>query len=332
MTHAMDWEQFFKQAPAPLLVLDRALRISAASDLYLQTVQRRLEDIKGQYVFDAFPENGERLAMFDAAFQAALGGEANALTEVAYSIPVVNDDGAFTGETKLVWWTCHHNPIIESDGEIRYMVQKAQDVTKQVMAEQLKDAIAKELQHRIGNIFSLVSAVVRRTVENSDDFDQFLSKFDGRLMALHRTHKYLTGDHWDGMTIDQIIDRELADFKDSARRRVTVDGGPIQLDPTEAQIFTLAIHELATNSIKYGALNGSDGRLNISWSRAGVEGFDFEWKESDIQIGSAPSRKGFGSYILDKVVPAQLRADASRNFGSGQFAYNLSVRNRAQAL
>lgn len=330
MNDVSEWEMLFKQLPAPCLVLDHDLRICTASDLYLRTVQRDLSDIAGHYVFDAFPEQGERLSMFEDAFRRALGGEANALIEVPYSVPVTGADGAPTGEMREIWWTCHHNPVFGSDGKVRYMVQTAQDVTRQVMAERLKDAVTQELQHRVGNIFALVSAVVKRTVANSADFGDFLAKFEGRLMALSRTHKYLTGDHWDGMTIDQIVARELSDYSELNGSQVSVTGGRILVNPSEAQILTLAIHELTTNSIKYGALRSPEGRLDINLRLVSPRGYDFEWREGGIEIGVVPEREGFGSFLLDSVVPAQLQATANRDFQPDAFVYRLSVPERSQ--
>ncbi|MCF7698811.1 HWE histidine kinase domain-containing protein [Loktanella sp. M215] len=324
----MEWDALFRQLPAPCLVLDRDMNIVAASSQYLASVNRQLDDIKGKYAFDIFPEDDDRLAMFKDAIQRALDGEANALVAVPYAIPVLDSDGQPTGQTREIWWTCQHNPVVSSDGKIRYVVQNAQDVTQQVMAEQLKDTVASELHHRVRNIFSLISATVKRTAAHSEDLADFEAKFEGRLMALSRTHAYLTGDNWDGITIDQIVGRELAEYHDLGSEQVSVSGTPIVMNATEAQILTLAVHELTTNSVKYGALKSPTGRLDIVWTVADTGGYDFEWREHGIRIDQQPDRKGFGSFILDSVVPAQLKAKARRDFQPEAFTYQLSVSER----
>lgn len=327
----LSWDLVFKYLPAPCLVLDQQMRIVTASDAYLETVGRSLGSIQGQYVFDAFPEGPERLKMFHDAFRLTLDGTPNSVTEVPFAIPVVDDAGVPTGEMREIWWTCEHTPVFAADGSVSCMVQRAQDVTKQVQTERLKDAIAKELQHRVGNILSLVAAVVKRTAANAEDIDDFLRKFDGRLGALSRTHKYLTGDNWDAMTIEKIVARELAEYKTLAGEQIGFGGTDIKLNASEAQILTLAVHELTTNSIKHGALKTSDGYLDITWGRLGRDGFHFGWRETTPDPTPEPTRTGFGSFILDKIIPAQLQAEGQRGFEDNAYVYRLSVPERVVA-
>ncbi|MGY9049359.1 hypothetical protein P775_16445 [Puniceibacterium antarcticum] len=323
----LDFTEVFKHVPAPCLVLDVQMRIVTATDTYLEDVGRTLDELKGMYVFDAFPESPERVAMFGAAFQRALDGEKNTLVEVPFAIPTENPDG--TMGLRDVWWTCTHKPLPSPDGQIRHMIQKAQDVTKQVKAEQLKNAVAAELQHRVGNILGLVSVIARRTANTADDLKDFLKRFEGRIQALARTHSYLTGNNWDRMTIESILSRQLADHFTVDSGQIDMTGAEIQLNADEAQILTLAVHELTTNSLKYGALKTADGRLAIAWNKVGSSGFNLEWREGGITVTEIPDRTGFGSMILDQIVPNQLQAEAVREFGSESFVYRLSVPKRA---
>ena len=322
------WDVLFDNLPAACMVLDRDLRLVAATDQYLKTVGRRMEDIKDRYIFDAFPENDERRRGLEEAFAEAFSGKINVLTDIPYAIPVIDAEGRDTGERREVWWTAQHNPIPAPDGSIPYIIQKTQDVTARVMAERLKDAVMRELQHRVGNIFSLVSATAKRTVANSTDLSDFLPKFDGRMMALARTHTYLTGDHWDDISIAKIVTRELADYNDIDSGQITIEGADIVVNAAEAQILTLAVHELTTNAIKHGALKTPTGRLTVNWTVQGEDGFLFDWRESGVAIAGQPDRRGFGSFILDNVVPAQLDGAATREFLSDGFAYQVSVARR----
>lgn len=325
----IEWSALFQDLPAPCLVLDQDLHIVTASKLYLATVGRDLNAIQGRPVFDVFPEEPDRRAMLEAAFRRALAGEANSLEKVLYAIPVMDDDGQPTGKIKEMYWSCHHKPIFQTDGSVRYMIQNAQDITQQVMAEQLKDAVVGELHHRVGNIFALVSATAKRMASSADDLADFLPKFQGRLMALARTHTYLTGDNWDGITIDKIVQRELSEHSDIGPDQITAVGSDIKVNATEAQILTMAVHELTTNAIKYGALKTRGGKLNVAWKPNATAGFDFEWRESDVIIADTPPRQGFGSFILDQIVPAQLQATAQRDLRPDGFTYQLSVTQRA---
>jgi|GEM_PF-1350719 PAS domain S-box-containing protein len=324
----IEWSLLFQDLPAPCLVLDQDLCIVTASKLYLKTVGRELDEIQGLPAFEVFPEELERRTMFEGAFRRALAGEANSLLKVPYAIPIVDDDGQPTGKVKEIWWSCHHNPVFQSDGTVRYMVQNAQDITEQVMAKNLKDAVVGELHHRVGNIFSLVSATARRMASSADDLADFMPKFQGCLMALARTNTYLTGDNWDGITIDKIVNRELAELGDIGSGQITATGAVIVVNATEAQILTMAVHELATNAIKYGALKTRDGKLDVVWKPNATTGFDFEWRESNVIITETPPRQGFGSFILEQIVPAQLQATAQRDLRPDGFVYQLSVTQR----
>ncbi|WP_102108807.1 HWE histidine kinase domain-containing protein [Oceaniglobus roseus] len=320
-----DYALVFRSLPAPCLVLDQEMRIVTATEAYLQTVDRSLSDLVGRYVFDAFPEEGERQDRFHRAFRRALDGEENTLVEVPFSIPANGPDGPVMRE---VWWTCRHTPVIEADGRIDYMIQNAMDVTAQVQAQRLKNAIADELQHRVGNLFSLVSVIARRTAANATDLADFASRFEARVQALSRTHAHLTGSNWDRMTIDTIVTRQLDDYAAMARGNITLEGERVELSAAEAQALTLAIHELATNSVKYGALQTEDGRIVVNWANSGRSGYDIEWREIGIPDGERKARSGFGSMILDTIVPTQLQGSAERNFDGPTLRYRLSVPER----
>ena len=324
------WDDLFENLPAACMVLDRDLRFVAATQMYLTTVGRRWDDIKGRHIFDAFPEDEGRRRVLEDALQEAFAGRTSTLNDIAYAIPVYDADGHDTGERREVWWTAQHNPVQAPDGSIPYIIQKTQNVTARVMAERLKDALLGELQHRVGNIFALVSATAKRTVANSSDLADFLPKFEGRMMALARTHTYLIGDHWDDISIEKIVSRELADYNDIDSAQITIGGSDIKVNAAEAQILTLAVHELTTNAIKHGALSSPAGRLNVSWTAQGDGGFLFDWRESGVSIPGQPERRGFGSFILDSVVPTQLEGAATRDFQPSGFVYQVTVDKRTR--
>ena len=331
MTHPpIAWDALFASLPAACMVLDRDLRLVAATRQYLDTVGRRMEDLEGRHVFDAFPESDDRRQALEAAFARAFAGESSTISDIPYAIPVVDAFGRETGVRREIWWTAQHNPLVAADGSIPYIIQKTQDVTARVMAERLKDAVMRELQHRVGNIFALVSATAKRTAGNSDGLQDFLPKFEGRMMALARTHTYLTGDNWDDIGIRKIVGRELADYDDVDSGQVSITGDEIKVNASEAQIMTLAVHELATNAVKHGALKSPDGRLAVSWIAQGDGGFLFDWRESGVVVPGQPERRGFGSFILDSVVPTQLEGMATREFLPDGFVYQVSVMKRTR--
>ncbi|WP_281824054.1 sensor histidine kinase [Jannaschia rubra] len=322
-----DFEALFRMAPVPLLVLDRSWGIVTANAAYLDAVGRTLDDIRGQHVFDAFPGQSVHRAPIEAAFRATFDGEPTVVERLPYAIP---DADAPSG-MREVWWTCRHEPVVEADGSIDFIIQKSQNVTDLVRTQELKDAITAELQHRVGNLLTLMSVIAKRTAATSDDLQTFLSRFEGRIQALARIHADLTGGNWDRLTLDAVVTRQLADYHEPGSRQITITGPQIELTAMEAQSISMAIHELTTNSVKHGALRSGAGKLAIDWERLADTGYALRWQENGLGAVQPPERSGFGSMILDQIVPSQLRSTARREFGKDDYRYEISVPVRPQA-
>ncbi|MDR3497388.1 MAG: HWE histidine kinase domain-containing protein, partial [Ancalomicrobiaceae bacterium] len=275
---------------------------------YLAVTGRRREDLIGRHVFDAFPEEGEVLATFRSAFERAAAGEANILVRRLFRIPAAD------GGQKEVWWTCHHIPVFDAAGRQIGLLQKAEDVTATVAAERLQGVIAREFDHRIKNMLSTIMVIARRTAHGADSFDDFLNGFDDRLMALGRTHQLLVRDGWDGMKLADLLEGELILY-DEFDRRVSLSGPDVWVHGTGAQALGLALHELATNAAKYGALARPDARLSVTWRIDGPDGdLEIAWRESGLRTLEPPTGRGFGSVIIDTVMPQELGASVDRRF------------------
>lgn len=313
-----------RDMPASIMVLDRELRFVMASDLYLKTVGMRLDDLLGRHVFEAFPEEDVRRQPLEQSMRLALQGEGNAIERLAYSIPDPTDRTRMT----QAWWRCRHNPLFNPDGSVGHVVQITENVTDLVRAEELKTAIGHELQHRVSNLLSLVDIVARRTAAHAETLPAFLDRFNERLQSMARTHSYLIGVNWDRMSIRELVARQLLHGHDGLAGQIEIEGPDVMLGASEAQALSMAIHELTTNSLKYGALRDTAGRLKVSWSVAGTNGFRFDWIEK-VALAIEPSgRSGFGTTILDAIVPAQLGASAVREFGAEGLRYTITVETR----
>jgi PAS domain S-box-containing protein len=313
-----------RDMPASIMVLDRELRYVMASDIYLQTVGLRLEDLLGRYIFEAFPEEEVRRKPLEQSMRRALAGEGNAIERLEYAIP----DPADRTRMTQAWWRCRHNPLFNPDGSVGHVVQITENVTDLVRAEALKTAIGHELQHRVSNLLSLVDVVARRTAAHAETLPGFLERFNERLQAMSRTHSYLIGANWDRMSIRELVARQLQHGHDDLAGQMTIEGSEVLLGASEAQTLSMAIHELTTNSLKYGALKDTMGRLKVSWTTKGTQDFRFDWIET-VQGAVSPSgRTGFGSMILDSIVPAQLGGRAVREITADGLRYTLVVEKR----
>lgn len=314
-----------RDMPASLMVLDRNLCFVMASDMYLTLLGRPLESLLGRNLFDAFPEAEERRKPLEESIRRALAGEANSIERLAYSVPDPNDP------TRMIdaWWRCRHNPLYGSDGSIGHVVQITENITELVQAEEQRNAIALELQHRVSNLLSLVQVIARRTAGTAETLPLFLERFDERMQSMSRTHSYLVGTNWNRMSVGEVVARQLQHGHDDLAPQMNIGGKDVVLKASEAQMLSMAIHELTTNSLKYGALKDAKGRLEVTWSPRGEHGLDFSWVESGVGAVAPSGRTGFGSMILDKIVPAQLGGRASRTFGPDGLHYGITVEERS---
>ncbi|WP_198671131.1 HWE histidine kinase domain-containing protein [Oceanibium sediminis] len=320
MSHPdLDYAELFRHLPAHCVVLNRDLCFLAANEVFLSNTATQLSDVLGRNVFEVFPASDDMRAPLKSAFEQALAGETSVLHRMHYAIP----DGA--GGTVDKWWTATNTPVMDPDGQVSHIVQVGEDVTEKVRAERMKDAILGELQHRAGNLLTLVSTIARRSAAQAEDLPAFIESFEARIQALGRTQTLLTGDNWGGLPLTALIEEHLEAYVEPGSDTITIDGPPIRVSTQQSQILALALHELATNAVKHGALKIPDGRITLRWSGTPGADFRFEWREHGVPGLSPPRGDGFGSLILMSFLPAQLGATAERGFDGDGLSYTLST-------
>jgi two-component sensor histidine kinase len=174
--------------------------------------------------------------------------------------------------------------------------------------------LMRELSHRAKNQLAVVVAMARRTAERNPKIGDFENVFSERLLALARSTDLLVNQNWAGVAVDELVRAHLSPFSDEGR--LIVSGPPIQINPDAAQNIGLALHELATNASKYGALTTPDGKVSVVWKIvAGMpQRFRREWLESDGPPVTPPRDTGFGSVVIERTVPHSLDADVIHEF------------------
>ena len=308
----IDYDRMFHELPAGYMVLDMDMRFMDMNAAYLQSVARTREDLIGSPVFEAFPEHGERLETFRAAFARALAGEANSVVRQPFTLHRTDADG---GGSSTVFWTCHHIPVYDKNGVQCGMLQRAENVTAEVDAERMRDVVLKELDHRVKNQLTVISAIARRSASAAENAETFLQTFEQRIGAMARTHQLLVDGNWDGLTLRNLVDSELRPYCETQDEKVRITGPKLMLNNAQAQSLGLAIHELTVNAAKYGALSDDDGQLAVNWEhRPGEDDVVFTWTESGLHGISQPVTSGFGSTILQRILPAELSATVTRTF------------------
>ncbi|HET6631293.1 MAG TPA: HWE histidine kinase domain-containing protein [Rhodanobacteraceae bacterium] len=182
-------------------------------------------------------------------------------------------------------------------------------------AAQTRQMLLGELQHRIRNMITTVRALAKLTRRYSSDLDGFASAFDTRLDALARTQNLLTRDQPALVGVREIVLQELEAHGVQPGDRLVLQGPDWPLSRDAIQALAVGLHELATNAIKYGALATDTGEINVSWSIEPPDEMLLSWRERGVEIGGEPSRRGFGSRVIEEVVPHMLGgAETSLDF------------------
>jgi two-component system CheB/CheR fusion protein len=186
-------------------------------------------------------------------------------------------------------------------------------------AERRHKLMVAELQHRVRNILSLVRSIVRRTAETSESTEDYTAHLEGRVSALGRTQAFVMRQPGAGVDLEELVNAEL--IAHAVRECCVRSGGPtIRLKAEAAETVGLALHELATNAVKFGALAVPGGHIDITWSRelgGGSPCVRLMWAESGVPIDrAAPRRRGFGTELIERTAPYELRGKSMLRFDS----------------
>lgn len=196
---------------------------------------------------------------------------------------------------------------VVADGAAVRIVCAVRDVTKAKEAEERQALLTRELQHRVKNTLAMVNALANQTMRRAASAQDGLAAFSARLIALGHAHDILTQTSWTSAPIEAIVSQTLATHGDGGER-IAWSGPDIRLTARQSLALALALHELATNAAKYGALSNETGRVRIAW-RVGLgaarESLRFEWRESGGPPVVAPDRKGFGSRLIEQSLAAE---------------------------
>jgi two-component system CheB/CheR fusion protein len=193
------------------------------------------------------------------------------------------------------------------------------DVTAITRAEERQRLLLAELQHRVRNTLSVVRSISRRSAETSTTVEEYGSHLDGRLNAFARSQAMVTRDPEGGVDLEYLIVEELLGCNAHEGEQLRVSGPTVRFQPKAAETFALAIHELATNAIKYGALSQPSGRIDVSWrvdDAADPAQLIFDWREREGPAVKPPRRKGFGSELLERTLAFELKGKTTLTYNA----------------
>ncbi|MBD2748087.1 PAS domain S-box protein [Microvirga sp. BT688] len=227
-----------------------------------------------------------------------------------------------------VWVAAQGQVMYDQDGTPSGMTGVVQDITDRKQAEERQELLIRELHHRVKNTLATVQAIVGSTARTASSIDEFYQGFVGRIVSLARTHNLLTEDLWQKAALEDLIQTELGPYEDEARNRIIVEGPHVEL-PSEAAVpIGMAIHELTTNAAKHGALSTFGGQVEVRWHvEPGAERpiLHFAWTEHGGPRVSTPTRQGFGSRLLQRVLATQLQAEVQMAFPEDGLHFTMTM-------
>lgn len=225
------------------------------------------------------------------------------------------------GTRDLRWVTGRGRRISGQDGRPGRMFGVNVDITERKAAEERQGLLMREVDHRAKNALAVVQAALRLT--RKDDAEAYARAIEGRVGALARAHSILAAGRWESAAMRELVEAELAAFQPGGgaaavatppEKRVTMEGPDLALAPDAVQALSMALHELATNATKYGALSTTEGRVRVTWRLDRDAGkLTIIWRErGGPRLAGAPGRRGFGSRVVEATVGSQLGGRVER--------------------
>ena len=229
------------------------------------------------------------------------------------TFPLRRADGEFR------WFLSRANPLRDDEGNVVLWCGTNTDITDQLEAQNHIKLLMREVNHRSRNMLATIRAILRRS--SGLPKDELIRSLDRRINALASNQEILDGGDWSGARVADIVEAQLRHLGENMRQRIHITKpSPVIVRTEVAEAIGLAIHELATNAEKYGALSNDRGRVHIEWEVAGEPAedpvFRMSWNEIGGPLVSEPSRTGFGSLLIVRNVEQVLGAEVALNFAA----------------
>lgn len=224
------------------------------------------------------------------------------------------------GFDEETFWTFSYTPLFDDDESVAGLLNITVDVTETVTARRNQQVMQEELLHRIKNILAVTSTVVSSSLRNARTIQEARDTVGARIMALAKAQGLFTG-LGDSADIADVMARSIGAHL-VGNDRIRLSGPPVPLSSQQAVGLSLALYELATNAAKHGALADANGIVDLTWSREG-DVFALDWRESGGGPVSPPTREGFGSRLVNMIVPAYFDGTGRAEFRPSGLHYSL---------
>jgi PAS domain S-box-containing protein len=324
-----DWEAWLNRGLAISTVW-----LTAGFVWYIRVLEQKLQATKGrlQFALDAARlgwcryDPHRRVASGDGRFKEIFDVTADDLSTEDIKALVHSDDSERFWADRAVALdptdprsSAHEYRVRPRDGKLRWVevrwlahfeagrvasaVATVQDITERKQREETERLLVREMNHRIKNIFTVVDAIAHRTAaENPADFAE---RFSERIRALSANQNLLFRNEWKGVDVAELVRAQLSHFAGLIGSRIIADGPKLRFNTVGAQAIGLALHELTTNASKYGALSTDRGRVEVCWNFSD-NAFTMSWTEREGPSVSAPTRRGFGTTVIERMAESSL--------------------------
>jgi len=218
-------------------------------------------------------------------------------------------------------------PYWTGSGKVEGAVLTFNDVTGLAQAEAQQRVLVAELNHRVKNMLTVIVSIATQTLKSSDDMDAARKAFLDRLHAMARSYELVSRDQWSEVSLFDVVRQEVEPYRTGRDDRIVLDGPAIALKPKLALSLGMIIHELGTNSAKYGSLSVAGGSLEVSWAieRRSRDSLVLDWIERGGPPVGKPLRHGFGLTVIEREVSHGLGGEAKIEFEDGGLRVNLRI-------
>ncbi|NEU14919.1 PAS domain-containing protein [Methylobacterium sp. BTF04] len=258
-------------------------------------------DPKAAFTYEAWIEgvHSDDRTRMKAAVSDAIAGQSHYDHEFRITYP----GGA------VHWIHARGRASYQPDGTPLTIAGISLDITDRKRVEDHRDLLAKELAHRVKNTLATVQSIIRHTLRTSASLEDAEALLESRIVALAAAHEVLIRDTWEGATLGDVVAVALRPFGAEQADRFTFDGPVVQLTSRVALAFAMALHELATNAVKYGAFSTDVGRVLLMWDILDGVGSDrlrFRWQETGGPPVLSPTRTGFGTRMIERALAVEI--------------------------
>ncbi len=238
--------------------------------------------------------------------------------EVFATGQAAHQDLPYQKDGKTVWCNVQIEPWRSRNGEVQSLLGAVSDISERKATEQHIRTLLGELAHRSKNLLTVIQVMARRSVSPDLSSSDFVDTFIERLSGLAQSHDLLAREDWRGISMQELVTSQIGHLNSALSSRLFTEGPEIVLTPVAAQNLGMAVHELSTNAVKYGALSVDGGSVRISWSllsdENGRDRLRLSWVERGGPVVSEPTQRGFGRFVIEAIAARALSGSVNLRF------------------